>query len=144
MRARAYIRSGRRCRIRTASCPTRTIVSSSGPISGSTRFQSFSSMSALARSPKQPTHQSGAGAGPRHLTFHPNGRFVYVLNELGSTVAVYTYDDSTGAMVQVQVTPLSPGGKEPENHRADLHISSSGNVLLCVQSWRRHDCGVLD
>ncbi|KJB85622.1 3-carboxymuconate cyclase, partial [Paenibacillus sp. E194] len=33
-----------------------------------------------------------AGSGPRHLTFHPNGQFVYVINELNSTVTVFSYD----------------------------------------------------
>ena len=38
-----------------------------------------------------------AGAGPRHLSFHPNGRFAYALYEIASTVAVLAYDSTRGA-----------------------------------------------
>ena len=66
------------------------------------------------------------GAGPRHLTFHPNGRYAYVVNELDSTLSVFTYDAAKGALDEVQVTAASPGGTEPANHPADIHVAPSG------------------
>jgi len=69
------------------------------------------------------------GAGPRHLTFHPNGRFAYVVNELDSTLAVFTYDGERGALTEVQVAPASPGGTVPDNHPADIHVAASGRHL---------------
>jgi 6-phosphogluconolactonase len=69
------------------------------------------------------------GAGPRHLAFHPNGRFLYVVNELDSTLAVYTYDGDRGSLDQVQVTAASPGGTVEGNHPADVHVASSGRHL---------------
>lgn len=45
------------------------------------------------------------GAGPRHLTFHPNGAYAYLANELDDTVAVCAYDAATGAL-----TPAAPLG----------------------------------
>ncbi|MGC4997160.1 lactonase family protein [Streptomyces sp. DT195] len=38
------------------------------------------------------------GAGPRHLTFHPDGRYAYLANEVDDTVAVCTYDPATGRL----------------------------------------------
>ncbi|WP_254641334.1 lactonase family protein [Streptomyces sp. BV129] len=38
------------------------------------------------------------GAGPRHLTFHPDGRYAYLANEVDDTVAVCTYDAATGRL----------------------------------------------
>jgi len=38
------------------------------------------------------------GAGPRHLVFSPNSKFVYVTNELGSTVTVFSYDAAAGTL----------------------------------------------
>src|SRR5262249_40534963 len=32
------------------------------------------------------------GAGPRHLAFHPNGKFAYVIDEITSTVTAFSYD----------------------------------------------------
>jgi 6-phosphogluconolactonase len=69
------------------------------------------------------------GAGPRHLAFHPTGKFLYVVNELDSTLAVYTYDGERGALDQVQVTAASPGGTVEGNHPADVHVASSGRYL---------------
>ena len=69
------------------------------------------------------------GAGPRHLTFHPNGRVAYVVNELDSTLSVLTYDAERGALNEVQVTPASPGGTVSDNHPADIHVAPSGRHL---------------
>jgi 6-phosphogluconolactonase len=69
------------------------------------------------------------GAGPRHLTFHPNGRFAYVVNELDSTLSVFAYDGERGALDEVQVTAASPGGTVAANHPADVHVAASGRHL---------------
>lgn len=69
------------------------------------------------------------GAGPRHLTFHPNGRFAYVVNELDSTIMAFGYDAERGALVEVQVTAASPGGAATDNHPADVHVAPSGRFL---------------
>ena len=69
------------------------------------------------------------GAGPRHLVFHPNGKFAYVVNELDSTLSVFTYDAERGALDEVQVTAASPGGTSTANHPADVHVSPSGRFL---------------
>ena len=77
------------------------------------------------------------GAGPRHLAFHPTGRFLYVINELDSTLLVYKYDGEHGSLDQVQVTASSPGGTGPANYPADLHVAPSGRFLYA--SNRGHD-----
>jgi 6-phosphogluconolactonase len=69
------------------------------------------------------------GAGPRHLTFHPNGRVAYVVNELDSTIATYRYDGAHGALDEVQVTAASPGGAASGNFPADVHVARSGRFL---------------
>ena len=69
------------------------------------------------------------GAGPRHLVFHPNGKFSYVVNELDSTLSVFTYDAGRGALDEVQVTAASPGGTSAANHPADVHVAPSGRFL---------------
>ena len=49
-----------------------------------------------------------AGAGPRHMEFHPNGRFAYVINELDLTMTAYTYDAKTGLLRELQILPTLP------------------------------------
>lgn len=55
------------------------------------------------------------GAGPRHLTFHPDGRHAYLANELDNTVAVCAYDPDTGRLTigDPQPTGTGPGTSYP-------------------------------
>src|SRR5260370_13807510 len=43
------------------------------------------------------------GAGPRHLTFHPNGKFPYLLTETTATVGTYADDPASGALSDLQL-----------------------------------------
>lgn len=64
------------------------------------------------------------GAGPRHAAVHPNGRVLYVANELGNTVTVYEYDAMTAGLREQQTLSTLPSGA-PENTVADIHLSPS-------------------
>jgi 6-phosphogluconolactonase len=65
------------------------------------------------------------GSGPRHLVFHPNGKWMYVANELNSTVSLYDYDVVSGTLHERQSLPTSPFDS-PMNIVADIHITASG------------------
>ncbi len=77
------------------------------------------------------------GSGPRHLDFHPGGRFIYVINELGCSVTVFAYDAERGAMRPVQTISTLPGGFSGLNTCADIHVHPSGRFLY--GSNRGHD-----
>lgn len=66
------------------------------------------------------------GAGPRHLAFHPNGRMLYVANELDSTVSTCDFDAADGGIVERQFlsTLAAPN---PSNTVADIHVSRAGD-----------------
>ncbi|MDX3850789.1 lactonase family protein [Streptomyces sp. AK02-01A] len=51
-----------------------------------------------------------AGAGPRHLTFHPSGAFAYLANELDNTVVVCAYDAGTGVLTPGEPQSTGAGG----------------------------------
>jgi 6-phosphogluconolactonase len=68
------------------------------------------------------------GAGPRHLAFHPNGKWLYVANELDSTVTQYAFDASQGALLERQSLATLPSAV-PENLVADIHITEPGERL---------------
>jgi 6-phosphogluconolactonase len=83
------------------------------------------------------THTSTRpGAGPRHMAFHPSGQYLYVANELDSTVTMYGYDATVGALHERQTLDTLPPGA-PESAVADIHISTSGQRLYV--SNRGHD-----
>lgn len=66
-----------------------------------------------------------AGAGPRHLAFHPNGQWMYTANELNSTVTLYDYDVANGLLLERLSLPTVPSDS-PENIVADIHVSATG------------------
>jgi 6-phosphogluconolactonase len=82
-----------------------------------------------------------AGAGPRHIAFHPGGRFAYLVNELDSTVAVLSYDGREGTFEHLQTVPTLPEGFRGESTCADIHVSSSGTFVYA--SNRGHDSIVI-
>ena len=69
------------------------------------------------------------GAGPRHLAFHPNGRFAYVNGEMASTVTAFTWDDRRGRFNELQTLPTLPRGFAGDNSTAELEIHPSGRFL---------------
>ncbi|HEX8282943.1 MAG TPA: lactonase family protein [Pyrinomonadaceae bacterium] len=71
------------------------------------------------------------GAGPRHLAFHPKGRFVYVLNELDSTVTALAHDAARGTLRASQTVSLLPAGFTGANTGADIHLTPDGRFLYC-------------
>jgi 6-phosphogluconolactonase len=68
------------------------------------------------------------GAGPRHLTFHSNGKWLYAANELDNTVTLYDYDAAKGTLTERQSLPTVPSDS-PESTVADIHISATGKRL---------------
>jgi 6-phosphogluconolactonase len=77
----------------------------------------------------QPWVQAKPGAGPRHFTFHPGGRYAYVMNELDSTVTAFTCDRARGTLTETQTVRTLPEGFSEMNTTADIHVSPSGKFL---------------
>ncbi len=69
------------------------------------------------------------GAGPRHFDFHPNGKYAYVINELGCTVTAYNYDAATGNLTEINTLSTLPEGYSGENTTADVHVSPDGRFV---------------
>jgi 6-phosphogluconolactonase len=70
-----------------------------------------------------------AASGPRHFVFHPNGRFLYLANELDSSVTACQWDGQAGRLQPFQKLPTLPGGYEGVNDVADIHLHPSGRFL---------------
>jgi 6-phosphogluconolactonase len=66
------------------------------------------------------------GSGPRHLIFHPNGAVAYVNGELDGSIGVYTFDDRTGRLREIQRVSIMPAGARAEPWGGDLQISPDG------------------
>lgn len=71
-----------------------------------------------------------SGSGPRHLAFSPNGKFVYLLQELDGTLTVFAYDNAKLRRIQ-ETTVVSPDFKS-EPSAADIHLSNDGKFLYAT------------
>jgi 6-phosphogluconolactonase len=81
--------------------------------------------------------QAHPGAGPRHLVFHPNGKFAYLIQEVNSTITVFAYHAEKGTLEELQTVSTLPAGFAGYNTCADIHISPAGRFLY--GSNRGHD-----
>src|SRR3989441_5048064 len=86
---------------------------------------------------EQPWVQTKPGAGPRHLAFHPGGQYVFVLNELHSTVTAFARDRGKGSLKELQTLTTLPKDFKGQNSSADVHVSLDGRFVYC--SNRGHD-----
>jgi 6-phosphogluconolactonase len=84
-----------------------------------------------------PFTKAPAGAGPRHLTFHPNGKRVYVINELLNSITAFDYDKESGKLTQKQTIPTLPADFKGTSYCADLKITPNGKFLYGTN--RGHD-----
>jgi 6-phosphogluconolactonase len=69
------------------------------------------------------------GAGPRHFSFDPAGKFGYSLNEMGSTLSVLAWDATTGGLTPVQVISTKPAGFDGRGGPGEIQISNDGKFL---------------
>lgn len=73
--------------------------------------------------------KADVGAGPRHLAFHPSGKFAYVINEMQSAVSVFRYDPATGGLQKLQTISSLPKNSSGHSDAAEIRIHPSGRFL---------------
>jgi 6-phosphogluconolactonase len=82
--------------------------------------------------PNQPAKMdSDAQAGPRHMDFHPSGRFAYVINEAALTVTAYAFDGAGGLLSPIETVSTIPEGITDRRgfSTADIHVHPGGRLL---------------
>jgi len=80
---------------------------------------------------------TAAGAGPRHAAFSPDGRHVFVINEMGNTLVSYRYDTATGALTAIDTQPTLPGDFTGDSTTAEVRVHPNGRFVY--GSNRGHD-----
>ncbi len=81
-----------------------------------------------------------SGGGPRHMKFHPSGKWVYVLNELSLSVTVFDYDAETATMKPKQTIPTVSKtllSKERFKSASEVRVHPSGRYVYAAN--RGHD-----
>jgi 6-phosphogluconolactonase len=86
---------------------------------------------------RQPFVRTSSGDGPRHLTFHPAGQHVYVVNELANSVTMFDYTSESGVLAPRQTISTLPKGFQGKSHCADVKTTPDGSFLYATN--RGHD-----
>ncbi len=80
-----------------------------------------------------------AGGGPRHLAFHPSGKFVFVNNEMGMTETVFAYDAEKGALTEVETVSTLPEADRGKTGFSTAETLAHANGKFVYVSNRTHD-----
>lgn len=77
------------------------------------------------------------GDGPRHFHFHPNGRWLYSIQEEGSTIVLFDYDGEQGRLTARQTVSSLPPGYAGSNFCSEILVSGDGRFVYAGN--RLHD-----
>jgi 6-phosphogluconolactonase (cycloisomerase 2 family) len=77
------------------------------------------------------------GDGPRHFSFHPNGRWFYSIQEEGSTLVLFDYDGASGRLAARQTISSLPPGFAGSNFCSEVLVSADGRFVYAGN--RLHD-----
>jgi 6-phosphogluconolactonase (cycloisomerase 2 family) len=69
------------------------------------------------------------GDGPRHFAFHPNGVWMYSIQEEASTIMFWDFDRATGALSAQQIIPSVPPGFAGTNFTSEIRVSADGDFV---------------
>lgn len=78
-----------------------------------------------------------AGDGPRHFAFHPNGRYLYSIQEEGSNIVMFEYDAERGSIAPRQTISSLPPGFAGSNFCSEIMVSTDGRFVYAGN--RLHD-----
>lgn len=85
----------------------------------------------------QPFARTIPGAGPRHLTFHPDGHHMYVINELANSITLFDFAPDTGILIERQTISTLPTDFQGKSYCADVKVTPDGKFVYGTN--RGHD-----
>ncbi|WP_299756444.1 lactonase family protein [uncultured Pontibacter sp.] len=83
----------------------------------------------LVKNSPDVAYAAAAGSGPRHMVFHPNGKYAFLLHELNSTMTTLAYDAAKGTFSEVQTITTLPSDFKENNQPAAVKVSPDGRFL---------------
>jgi 6-phosphogluconolactonase len=97
----------------------------------------FDEQKGMLRPNERPAVSLPAGDGPRHFHFHPNGRWLYSIQEEGSTIVLFDYDGKRGRLASRQTISTLPPGFAGSNFCSEILVSADGRFVYAGN--RLHD-----
>lgn len=98
----------------------------------------------LTPNPAQPFFKLAPGAGPRHLAFHPDGKSLYIVNEINSTLTACSYNSADGTITEVNTLSTVEASHKGMKYPAAVRVHPNGNFLYastrgensCITTFR--------
>jgi len=84
-----------------------------------------------------PSLKVAPGLGPRHFALAPNSKFLYVINELISSVTAFSFDDTKGTEREIATVSTLPNGYKGTSFASEIALSPDGKFVYA--SNRGHD-----
>ena len=89
----------------------------------------FNETSGLLTPDETPSAGLKPGSGPRHIAFSPDGRFAYVISEMGGTLTAFAYNPEHGALNEIQTVSTLPEDFHGKNTSAEAALLPSGKFI---------------
>ena len=86
-----------------------------------------------------PSAAVAPGSGPRHLAFHPGGRYAYVINEMKCTMTAFSYDSGRGELKELQTVSTLPDGEAVKPNYSTAEVEAHPNGKFLYGSNRGHN-----
>ncbi len=80
------------------------------------------------------------GNGPRHLDFSPDGKFLYIIEEMSGTVSVHKY--ANGRTLFVERVATHPADFKGQPGSADIHVSADGKFLYASNRGKENNIAI--
>lgn len=99
-----------------------------GPDLGTDKVWSWtlSNTGTLVPNANLPYDQVASGSGPRHMSFHPSGQWVYVIDEMVSSITAFRYDQVAGTFTWIQTVSTLPENFTGASSTAEIIVHPSG------------------
>ena len=76
-----------------------------------------------------PIVRTKKGAGPRHFTIHPNGKWGYLITETTATIGAYNIDQDKGTLAEVAFVDTGDWNQKESAFASDIHVTPNGEFL---------------
>ncbi len=103
-----------------------------GPDLGTDRVWSWTlntTTGTLVPNPNLDSAQVASGSGPRHMSFHPSGKYVYVIGEMASAITAFSYDSARGTCTWLQTVSTLPPDFTGSSSTAEIIVHPSGKFV---------------
>lgn len=85
-------------------------------------------------------HQTVAGSGPRHLSFHPGGKYAYCTEEMAGYISAYRYNN--GRLDSLQRISAHQGDSSIDYEGSDIHVSPDGRFLYAANRGKANNIAI--